>query len=62
MSVENEMDPGEIPAYLPKLTQVEEMIIAQSHVQMMVHRYRGHQYHYSGHCVSFMLLRSAYLK
>jgi hypothetical protein len=62
MSAENEMDLGEIPAYLPELTQVEEMIIARSHVQMMVHRYRGHQYHYSGHCVSFMLLRSAYLK
>ena len=23
-------------------------------MQMLVHRYRGHQYHYSGHCVSFM--------
>jgi len=54
MSVENEMDPGDIPAYLPELTQVEEMIIARSHVQMMVHRYRGHQYHYTGHCVGFM--------
>ena len=54
MSAENEMDPGEIPAHLPELTQVEEMIIARSHVQMMVHRYRGHQYHYSGHCISFM--------
>lgn len=54
MCAENEMDPGDVPAYLPELTQVEEMIIARSHVQMMVHRYRGHQYHYSGHCVSFM--------
>jgi hypothetical protein len=54
MSAENEMDPGEIPAHLPKLTQVEEMIIAQSHVQMIVHCYHGHQYHYLGHCVSFM--------
>ncbi|PVH68415.1 hypothetical protein DL98DRAFT_391768, partial [Cadophora sp. DSE1049] len=54
MSADNEMDPGEIPAHLPALTQVEEMIIARSHVQMLVHRYRGHQYHYSGHCVSFM--------
>ena len=54
MSADNEMDPGEVPAYLPALTQVEEMIIARSHVQMLVHRYRGHQYHYSGHCVSFM--------
>ena len=54
MSADNEMDLGEIPAHLPELTQVEEMIIARSHVQMLVHRYRGHQYHYSGHCVSFM--------
>jgi hypothetical protein len=54
MSVDNEMDPGELLAHLPELTQVEEMIIARSHVQMMVYRYRGHQYHYSGHCVSFM--------
>src|ERR1700734_4021695 len=54
MSIDNEMDPGELLAHLPELTQVEEMIIARSHVQMMVHRYRGHQYHYTGHCVSFM--------
>jgi hypothetical protein len=54
MSRENDMDPGELPAHLPELTQVEEMIIARCHVQMMVYRYRGHQYHYSGHCVSFM--------
>ena len=54
MSADNNMDPGELPAHLPELTQVEEMIIARSHVQMMVHRYRGHQYHYTGHCVSFM--------
>jgi hypothetical protein len=53
MSGENSMDPGELPAYLPELTQVEEMIIARCHIQMMVYRYRGHQYHYSGHCVSF---------
>jgi hypothetical protein len=52
--MENKMDPGDIPAFLPKLTQIEEMIIARSHVQMTVFRYRGHQYHYSGHCVSFM--------
>jgi hypothetical protein len=48
------MDPGIFPAHLPALTQVEEMIIARSHVQMVLYRYRGHQYHYSGHCVSFM--------
>lgn len=54
MSDENEIDPGDVLAYLPELTQVEEMIIAWSHVEMMVHRYYGHQYHYSGNCLSFM--------
>ena len=39
MSANNNMDPGELPAYLLELIQVEEMIIAWSHVQMMVHRY-----------------------
>jgi hypothetical protein len=42
MSAKNEMDLGELPAYLLELTQVEEMIIAHSYVQMIVHRYRGH--------------------
>ena len=54
MSAENNMDPGVLPAHLPALTQVEEMVIARSHVQMVLYRYRGHQYHYSGHCVSFI--------
>jgi hypothetical protein len=54
LSVNNEMDPGEVPVHLPELSQLEEMIIARCHVQMIVFRYRGHQYHYSGHCVSFM--------
>ena len=35
MTAENEMDPEEVPAHLPALTQVEEMIIARSHVQML---------------------------
>lgn len=52
-SADNEMDLGAVPAYLPVLTQIEEMVIAWSHVQMMIKRYRGHQYHYTGHCVSF---------
>lgn len=54
MSADNDMDLGHLQASLPELTQVEEMAIARSHVQMMVCRYRGHQYHYSGRCVSFM--------
>ena len=54
MSAANQMDPGDIPAYLPVLTQVEEMLIARCHVQMLLKRYRGHQYHYTGHCVTFL--------
>jgi hypothetical protein len=53
MSADNDMDPGDIPAYLPELTQIEE-IIARCHVQMSVRKYRGQQYKYTGHCVSFM--------
>ena len=54
MSQENEMDPGEVPAFLPQLSQLEEIVIARAHVQMVVKRYRGHQYRYSGHCVTFL--------
>lgn len=54
MSTDNKIDLGEVLAHLPALTQVEEIIIACLHVQMLVHQYQGHQYHYSGHCVSFM--------
>jgi hypothetical protein len=42
MSADNEMDLGELPAHLLKLTQVEEMIITQFYVQMMVYRYCSH--------------------
>jgi hypothetical protein len=53
-SAENRIDPGVFPAHLPMLTQIEEIIISRSHIQIVLYRYRGHQYHYSGHCVSFM--------
>jgi hypothetical protein len=42
MSTANELDPGDVPAYLLELLQVEEMIITRSHVQLIVTRYRGH--------------------
>jgi hypothetical protein len=37
MSIENNINPGEVPAYLPALTQVKEIIIARSYVQMLVY-------------------------
>lgn len=54
MSADNHMDPGIVPSHLPELSQVEEMVIARAHVQMLVKRVRGHQYQYTGHCVTFM--------
>ena len=54
LSVNNEMNPGKVFVYLPKLSQLKEMIIARYYVQIIVFRYRSHQYYYSGYCVSFM--------
>ncbi len=39
MSMDNEMDPGNVSAHLPTLTQIKEMIIIRSYVQMLVYRY-----------------------
>ena len=54
MSAENEIDPGDILAYLQELIQVKEIIIARLHVKIMVHRYHTHWYHYSRHYISFI--------
>ncbi len=54
MSVDNKIDLGEVPTYLPVLIQIEEMVITRAHVQILLKRVRGHQYQYTGHCVSFM--------
>jgi len=54
MSAENLMDPGGVPPNLPKLTQVEEMLIAKVHVMVEVHQIRGQQYRYSGHVCNFL--------
>jgi len=54
MSADNNTDPGIVPNHLLELTQVEEMVIARAHVQILVKRVRGHQYHYTGHCATFI--------
>lgn len=54
MSALNCMDPGDVPSCLPRLTQVEEMLIARAHVHVQVRTVRGLQYKYSGHVVTFM--------
>lgn len=48
MSNDNDMDPGEVPPHLPKLSQVQEMLIARAHVHVEAKRIRGHQYQYTG--------------
>ena len=45
---------GLVPPDLPDLSAVKQMLIARAHMHMEVKRYRGHQYHYSGHTVCFM--------
>ena len=42
MSADNQMDPGIVLSHLPELTQVEEIVIARAHVQMLVKRVHGH--------------------
>ena len=39
ISAENKIDPGELLTYLPELTQVEEIIIAWSYIQIIVYCY-----------------------
>ncbi|KAJ5054220.1 uncharacterized protein L3040_000501 [Drepanopeziza brunnea f. sp. 'multigermtubi'] len=53
MTAGNNMDPGEVPDYLPKLSALEEALISPLHVNMSLWRHRGHQYKYSGHVVTF---------
>ena len=54
MSTDNNMDAGNCYSGLPELSQMEEMCIACAHVHMQLKHVHGHQYHYTGHCVSFM--------
>ena len=41
MSSLNKMDPGEVPGHLPKLTIIEEILIARVHVSMQIFMVRG---------------------
>ena len=41
MSDDNDMDPGEVPAHLPALSQVEEMLIARVHLHLEAKGIRG---------------------
>jgi hypothetical protein len=52
----NLLDPGPVPgeAILPKLSQVEEMLISRVHCFVEVRQVRGQQYKYRGHIVNFL--------
>lgn len=50
----NGLDFGDVPAHLPKLSQLEEQLIARVHVHVEVMSVRGAQYKYRGHVVSFL--------
>jgi hypothetical protein len=40
-SAANELDPGDVPDYLPKLSPIEEMCIVRAHCFVKVHQRRG---------------------
>ena len=52
-SLENNMDPGNQPAILAVLTQVEEMLIIRANPILQVTHAHGGQYKYSGHTICF---------
>jgi len=54
MSTDNNIDPGDCNESLPELSQLEEMCIIRAYVHMLIKRVRGYQFHYTGHCVSFI--------
>jgi uncharacterized protein DUF6570 len=45
---ENHADPDHVPADLPSLSQIEEMLIARVHTFVEVRQHRGQQYKYTG--------------
>lgn len=53
-SADNALHPGDIPGHLPKLTQLEEWLVARVHVHVQVMIYRGQQYKYKGHVIIFL--------
>jgi hypothetical protein len=53
-SADNEIDLGIVPAYLPALIQIEEIVIARSYIQIIIKCYWGYQYQYTSYCVSFV--------
>ena len=50
----NNMDPGDVPTFLPELTQVEEMLVSRVHTIIEVRQVRGQQYFYRGHVAHFL--------
>ena len=54
MSAENHTLVPEPPAFLPALTDVEEILIARIKVAIQVWLVKGAQWKYTGHVVNFM--------
>lgn len=48
-SKENNCDPGPLPAHLPPLKEIEELLIAPYHPHVCAIQIRGAQYKYQGH-------------
>lgn len=61
-TLQNNMDPGDIPDHLPELNSIEEMLVALNHPMVVVYRKRGGQHHYSGHVINFPQNISTYVR
>lgn len=53
-SAANALDPGALPGHLPKLSQVEEMMVSRVHAHLEIHTVRGDQSSYTGHSVNIL--------
>jgi hypothetical protein len=54
MSVDNKMDPGPVPADLPVLTDIEQMLVSPVHISMQMAHVKGAQFRYKGHVMTFL--------
>lgn len=53
-SLQNHMDPGDVPSWLPELTAIEQLLIAPIHISMHIAHIKGAQYRYKGHVMTFL--------
>ena len=54
MSFNNAIDPSNMLAYLPKLNDIEQLLITPIYISMQMHYIKGTQYRYKGYVITFL--------